>query len=168
MARAALPRSEPVRLSAKADAANVSHRGLDRCAYHRSVESVVDSIARSSGTASDRLSSSSSNVSIRSQAGFCGFPKQISGRAYLPPFLSLFCQERYDAENRIYQSDIFNSHRHGIRSEGDIKDIKRPLSAPWLFIIIALSSRIFLWRRRAGYFVYRKKKKQKADAIEHG
>jgi hypothetical protein len=51
--------------------------------------------------------------------------------------------------------------------KGDIKDVKRPLSAPWLFIdylpyIVGL---LLLAGAFAGYAIYRKKKKQKTDAL---
>jgi len=159
---------EPVRLSAKADAA--TYRIGDWIDVHITctVESVVDSIAPVVRDSIGSFELIKLERIDKEPSWLLRLSKTDSGRAYLPPVPFRYFVKNDTTPKTAYTNPIFLTLTGmAFDPKGDIKDIKRPLSAPWLFIdylpfIIAI---LLLAGAGAGYFVYRKKKKQKADAL---
>ncbi len=159
---------EPVRLSAKTDAE--TYRIGDWIDVHitGAIQSVVDSIAPVVKDSVGLFEVIKMERSGKEPIWLLRLSKTDSGRAYLPPIPFQYFVKNDTTPKTAYTNPMFLTLAGmAFDPKGDIKDVKKPLSAPWLLIdylpyIIAI---LLLAGAGAAYYVYRKKKKQKADAL---
>ncbi|RPI02026.1 MAG: hypothetical protein EHM64_14725, partial [Ignavibacteriae bacterium] len=91
-----------------------------------------------------------------------------SGKVYLPPIAFDYTIKGDTARHRAYTNSLMlNIAGMAIDPKGDIKDIKPPLNAPWLFedylpYLIALAVAALL---AGGFYYYWRKKKQRAELL---
>ena len=159
---------EPVRLSAKTDVE--TYRIGDWIDVHiaGTVESIVDSIAPLLKDSVGSFEVIKIERSGREPSWLLRVSKTDSGRAYLPPIPFRYFVKHDTAQKITYTNPVFLTLAGmTFDPKGDIKDVKRPLSAPWLFIdyLPYIAAILLLAGAGAGYYMYRKKKKQKTDAL---
>ena len=126
---------EPVRLSAKTDAE--TYRIGDWIDVHiaGTVESVVDSIAPLVKDSVGLFEVIKIERSGKEPIWLLRLSKTDSGRAYLPPIPFRYFVKNDTAQKTAYTNPMFLTLAGmAFDPKGDIKDVKKPLSAPWLFI----------------------------------
>jgi hypothetical protein len=91
-----------------------------------------------------------------------------SGKVFLPPIEFQYRKQNDTAAYKAYTNSLlFTITGVAIDPKGEIKDIKPPLDAPWLFedYIPYLIALIVLLLIGVGYYVYWKKKKLQRDLL---
>jgi hypothetical protein len=93
-----------------------------------------------------------------------------SGKIFLPPIEFDYKVKGDTSKHKAYTNSLLlNITGVAIDPKGEIKDIKPPLSAPWLFedILPYLVALIVLGALAGGVYYYWRKKKQKQDLLAH-
>ena len=93
-----------------------------------------------------------------------------SGKIFLPPIEFDYKVKGDTSKHKAYTNSLLlNITGVAIDPKGEIKDIKPPLSAPWLFedILPYLVALIVVGALAGGIYYYWRKKKQKQDLLAH-
>ena len=91
-----------------------------------------------------------------------------SGKIFLPPIEFDYKVKGDTSKHKAYTNSLLlNITGVAIDPKGEIKDIKPPLSAPWLFedILPYLLALIIIAALACGFYYYWRKKKQKQDLL---
>lgn len=91
-----------------------------------------------------------------------------SGKVFIPPIPFSYRVRGDTVERRAYTNSIFlNLAGISVDPQGDIKDIKPPVAAPWKFedILPYLIALVLLAAAGFGYYYYRKKQQAKLAAF---
>lgn len=91
-----------------------------------------------------------------------------SGKVFIPPIPFSYRVPGDTVEQRAYTNSIFlNLAGISVDPQGDIKDIKPPVSAPWKFedVLAYLIALVLLAAAGFGYYYYRKKQQAKLAAF---
>jgi len=91
-----------------------------------------------------------------------------SGKVFLPPIEFGYTVKGDTSKHKAYTNSLLlNIAGVAIDPKGDIKDIKPPMSAPWLFedFLPYLIALIVLGALAGGFYYYWRKKKQKQDLL---
>jgi hypothetical protein len=91
-----------------------------------------------------------------------------SGKVFLPPIEFAYKIKGDTSAHRAYTNSLlFNITGVTVDPKGEIKDIKPPMSAPWLFedFLPYLIALVIVAALAGGFYYYWRKKKQKEDVL---
>jgi len=167
-----LARAQEVSVSAKTDSTNYRIGDWIRLTveakFPASVESILPAVKDSIGAFEILKVEAMENSEQDSRAWVFTITSFDSGKGYVPP-VEVAYSFKGDTTQRIARTNslILDLGSVAVDTEGEIKDIKPPLDAPWKFedflpYLIALA---VLALAAGVYYYWRKKRKQREEAV---
>jgi len=136
--------------------------------FPASVESILPAVKDSIGSFEILKVEAMENSEQESRAWVFTITSFDSGKGYVPP-VALAYRIKGDTTQRIARSNslILELGSVAVDTQGEIKDIKQPLDAPWKFedflpYLIALTVLALV---AGAYYYWRKKRKQREEAV---
>lgn len=164
--------TQEVSVTAKTDSTNYRIGDWIRLAveakFPASVESVLPAVKDSIGSFEILRVEEMENPSQDSKGWVFTVTSFDSGKGYVPP-VEIGYRVKGDTAQRIARSNslILDLGSVAVDSEGEIRDIKPPLDAPWKFedFLPYLIALILLALAISAYYYLRKKRKQREEAV---